>query len=598
MPKPPEAPERQYVELRVAPRVKDTIGSVFLEGHHRPAVNAMRELADNVVDARHRQEGEPPTVVFVTRTDDRLSVFGGFEAGMGPEQIAALVSLGTTGGKGIGVRGIGAEAAAFYLARDLKIVCKREGDTHEWEMDVKGYGDITEEYGGKRAIDPRPVKDQSVGRIETMLTGLKLGREELPGGAELRAALAETYRPLLPPPNTPLTPLRTHAQELPARMTVNEEGNIVPVHDRVAMFVSYKKNTEPVRPSEIPLKEGYGSDLNVAWTEVPGGRAEPLGYWVGEVDRSQTGGQKVEAGFTVYFDGRMVRKREWWGHDSRHAALRDLVGEAHVDHVRGIKEKLMVNKSQGVSTSSPEWQRVVAAMNRKIAPFIEELKSRPFEADPRLPAGLDAVLAAARLCADSALHEMLKSDDVLAELLGQATLGTAQGQRHPTTEGKRGGKKGKPLGIEGVAWTDQNPQTFPTPDVDPAIARKRRGFLNGPIEARDLGAGVPATSILESLKDREGRRLVINTGHPAFQVLLEILRRDGVMGKFLIGKHAAEEIVDHAAELLGGKNAELVERYRDEGRYKAGKLLQQDPHLAMIKMRPDESEKKVGKKKR
>lgn len=597
MPKPPE-PERQYVELRVAPRVKDTIGSVFLEGHHRPSVNATRELVDNVVDARHREEGQPPTVVFVSRTDDRLSVFGGFEAGMGPEQIAALVSLGTTSGKGIGVRGIGAEAAAFYLARDMKINCKREGDSHEWELEVKGFGDIDEEYGGKRAIDPRPAKDVSVGRIETILTGLKLGREELPGGAELRSALAETYRPLLPPPGTLLAPLRTHVQQLPPRMVVDEKGKIVPVHDRVAMFVSYKKNTEPVLPPAIPLKDGYSPDLNVAWTEVVDGVTEPLGYWVGEVDRSQPGGQKVGAGFTIYFDGRMVMNREWFGHDARHAALRDLVGEAHVDHVAGIKERLMVNKAQGVSTSSPEWQRIVAAMNREIAPFVEELKSRPFEADPRLPTGLDAVLAAARLCADSALSEMLKSDDVLAELLGQTALGVAQGQRHPTAKEKRGGKKRKPLGIEGVEWTDQEPRTFPEPNVDPAIARRRRGFLNSPIEARDLGASISATSIIESLKDKEGRRLVLNTGHPSFQVLLEIFRRDSVMGKFLIGKHTAEEIVDHAAELLGGKNAELLERYRAEGRYKAGQLLQKDPHLAMIKMRPNESERKVAKKKR
>lgn len=606
MPRPPEAsilneetvPERQFVKLRFDPRIKESIGSVFLEGHFRPAMNGLNELPDNGLDSRHATQGEPATTIHVARGDDRLSVAVFHEDGMGPDELQALVSLGTTEGKGIGVRGMGAEAAAFYVARDMKVIAKKEGESVEWELDVKGFGDITEEYGGKRVVDPRSVKDVAVGRVETILTRLKLPANELPGGAEMRAAFGKKYRPLLPPADEPASLVRGAENHVSPRKVVDRQGNIVDAYDRVVMVVTHKKKAERVVPEPIPLQEGYDEKLRVVWTEGTDGNPEPIGYWMGEVDRARPDGQKVDSGARVYFDGRLVRAREWFGHDSRHAALRNVVGEVHIDHIRGIKSRLMINKAQGVSTSSPEWQRVSSAMHEEIAPFLDELKAKPLDVDPRLPIALEPILAAARLCADSVLGDMLTDDEVLAEMLGQAIHGVSQGQRRPHPGEEHGGNREK-LNIKGKPWDEQDAQTPVTSDADPTIPRKRRGFLSGKIEVRDLGPEVPRSSILESAAGtQEGRRLVLNAGFPTIQDFFELYRKDPDVGKWLLETYTALEIVDHAAEEIGGNNVEIIKRYREEGRYRVGKLMHNDQYLAMVRMRPNASELEKKKKKR
>lgn len=601
MPKPPETvsesgpqPARRRVELRFAPEIKRSIGSVFLEGMHRPAVMALGEGIDNVVDARIK-DGTVSTTVHLSRGDDRISILGMHELGMGPEGIQQLVSLGTTEGKGIGVRGIGAEAMAFYLAEDLKIIAKKAGDPFEWTFEDKGYGETTTEYAGERVIDPRQVADADVGRVETILTRLKLDQKDLPGGAELRAALGERYRPLLPPEDCELPVERSKKIVLPPRRTVNTQGNIVDVPDRVAMFVTYKKKTEQVRPKPKPLRSEYSETLRVATTN----EGEPIGYWIGEVDRGSPGGMKVDPGFDVFFDGRLVRKREFFRHDAHHPSLNNLVGEVHIDHTHGIKDALMINKAQGVSSDSPAWQRVVSAMNKEIAPFIDQLRQRPAAIDPRLPNSLTDISQRARLTIAAALGEIVEDPEILAALLGAPAAGETTGQRPPHRGADRNANPPGPLGIEGKDWKEQQGRTVPAPDADPSIPRRRKGFIDDVRFTPFRGGDTRRSAVVEEQRGSSMRRVLeVNTDHLKFQLLLLVMQKYPHAGTALFEQYLDEEGVRHAALELGGDKAELVRKFEEQGVFAAGRLVLDGPSATMLKIQPDAAELAKKKKKR
>lgn len=601
MPRPPEVssevvpePLRRRVELRFAPEVKRSIGSVFLEGIHRPAVNALGEGVDNVVDARNKT-GETSTTVHVTRGDDRVSILGMFELGMGPDDIQSLVSLGTTEGKGIGVRGIGAEAMAFYLAEDLKIVAKKAGEPFEWTFEDKGYGTTTTEYAGERVVDPRRVNDVAVGRVETILTRLKLDKKDLPGGAELRAAFGERYRPLLPPADLDLPIERTATIVLPPRKVVDATGTVVEVPDRVAMFVTYKKKTEPVRPKPKPLRVEYTEDPQVASTS----EGEPIGYWVGEVDRGADGGMKLEPGFEVFFDGRLVRKKEFFGHDARHPSLNNLTGEAHLDNIHGIKDALMINKAQGVSSDAPAWKRVVDAMHAEIAPFVGKLRERPAEIDPRLPSSLIDISQRARFTIAAALGEIVDDDEILAALVGAPGVGETTGQRPPHRRGEQSARSSETLGIKGKPWGEQDGQTVPLRDANPSVPRRRKGFVDEVRFTAFPNGDARRSAVVEESKGSSTRRVLeVNTDHLKFQLLLLVMQKYPHAGTALIEQYLDEEGVKHAASELGGDKADLVRQFEDQGVLAIGKLVLDGPSAAMLKVQPDASELAKKKKKR
>lgn len=604
MPRPPEtqtppeeaAPEREWVELRYAPEAKKSFASVFVLGPDRPAVNALREGVDNIVDARDAVHPDITTQAFVTIGDDRVSVLGLHESGMGPAEIRQLLAIGLTEGKGIGLRGSGAKAMAFHLAEDVKIVAKKPGDRYEWLLDEKGFGDPTMSYSGSRPVDPQRVNDSDVGRVEITMTGLKPEKKDLPGGAELKSVLGRIYRPLLPPADVDIPTTRGATFRVPLRTVVNAEGELVEVPDRVAMYVGFKRKVLRVFPQPKPLKEGYDETLKVILTEA----GEPIAYWVGELDRSSSAseGKNVKAGVSVFYDGREVKTGEFFGHEERHPALGNLIGEAHVDHVQNIKDSFTIAKSAG-GGHSDAWERTRRTMYSAIAPFVEELKHRPVDHDPRIPSGVEDVLTKVRFAVAAALGEMVSGDDVLAELLlGQAPSGVVQGQRRPTHSGQRASGSGEPIGIVGTAWEDQTGRTPPTADADPMIPRKRRGPIDS-YKLTDFGDPRIRSALREEVTGPQKKRILeVNTGHPRLQRLMLLMRKQPHAGRLFLLDYIAEQAVRHIADEIGGDKASLVRQYEEKGSFEVARLVDEDPSLSMLKVQPDASEFAKKKKKR
>lgn len=591
MPKPPElSPEqREYVKLVVTGPFKDSAVTVFRDGMFPSVIQAMLEGSDNIVFARNRLGGKTTQVIFNV-APDRISISGIGESGMDNEGLKKMFRVGETTGEGGNTRGVGVKFMAWALAFDLQVIAKKEGDPNEWTFDESGFGDPKVDYSGNRPITSRLVSDQDIGRVDTILTDLKVKEKDMPGGAQLRRALGEVYRPLLAGEEVKFN--RAGNPKLTPRKIINREGNPELANDRFVGWVISGKKAKQAFPLEIPLQDGCTEDLKIAVVEDEGGdesQPELIPYWIGQKDTSNPLAALVDPGIRLYYDGRLIQKREGLGViDFRDPRLSQVVGEAHVDYVKGIKDGLMMNKSHGIAEDSSAWQRAKSALAQAVFPYIEELKKKPMKPTLAFSNELFQVLAKSKRFMSIVMGDIL-SDEVIAEnLMHGGRLGVTHGQTPPVRSGTQEDVRDsiEPLGVQGKTWNDQEARTFPGRKSDPQIPRRRKGLAHE-INLRDFEAGDKRFSamVIDGSGSSQRRTIQINSAHPDIQGIFEESQVNPDDAAYHLLTLVNRELAHYMAKEAGKEDQEAVERFMVEATYALGSLALQDPTLDKIRIK-------------
>lgn len=574
----PEKLEREFGELRWTARAKETSASVFLQGRYTPPIQALLEFTDNSVGYRNRQEPYP-TVVTVIAEKNRINVtdFGG--QGANAEGIKRFALVGETEDIGIGYRGAGAKYAAWCLGEDLEINAKRAGEAVDYSVKITGFGDTKIEYQGMFAIDPSPSTwPREKGRFEIVVRKLK-DSEHLPGGAAMRWAFGEVYRPLLTRQRVDLRATGS----LEPRIIITPDEQVKEANDWIVLYLATRKKKRQVMPLEVPLLPGYSEDrLDVAKTRA----GELIWFWAGEMDLKDKVAKAVKPGIRFYYDGRLLNI-DYCGFNERDPRLAGLVGEAHLDNIVGIKSQLTVNKSVGVNTESEQWKRITQAMKAKLEPFVQALQEKPISLFEKRPEFLNRALATARRLADLSLKEMAREGILITPEDLRIMMGETKGQRYTSPAGERPRNKSEKTSKKGTPWSEQKGQTIPDKGADETIRRVRKSFIDG-LELRNL-EDPTQVSILAQEKDAGGRSkqvVVLNASHPLVSSAL-------LQGELAVVQLAGIQLAEAIAEVYS-TNLEGFHRFKKEHLYKFGQYLATTPAYRRLEIR-ELQEKAKGK---
>lgn len=551
----PSGLERQFGELKWTPRAKEALGSVFLqEGRYPSSTQALLEFTDNSVGYRNRDR-DYPTHVGVVIDKDRIVVTDYGSIGTDAEGIKQFAQIGETQEMGIGYRGGGAKFAAWYFGEDLEISAKRSDDRIEYATRINGFGNTSIDYTGMFAIDPTvSTWLLEKGRFEITIRKLK-HPENLPQGAALRKAMSEVYRPLLARQVFDFK----YPTKLEKRKIVDEKGLICEVDDKITLKVTTSRKTEQVLPLAIPLLPGYSEeDLKVVKTT----EGERLGYWAGEMDTLDSRSKLVEPGMRFYYDGRLITI-DYCGFDKRDPHLSGLVGEVHLDHIKGIKEQLPVNKSAGINTQSEQWKRVIESVHRAINPLVEELQKKPILIVEQKPAFLERAFSEAKKLADLCLRDMANEGVYFTVEDLASMLAETYGQK-PIIR-RREGNKPKEEKRDGKPWGEQKGRTIPGPEADPEIHRIRKSFCDR-IEYINL-PDAATVSVLRDIEEvsRKCRVLQINQNSPLVQLAI-------LEGELSTTRLVFEEIGEWAAREHSSDLDTFLKIWK-ESRYRIGRML-------------------------
>lgn len=572
--------EREFGELRWTARAKETSASIFLQGRYIPGIQALLEFTDNSVGYRNRREVFP-TVITVIAERNRINVtdFGGIGADV--EDIKRFALVGETEDVGIGYRGAGAKYAVWFLGEDLEINAKKAGEAIEHSVKIAGFGNPHIEYKGMFAIDPSPsIWPLEKGRFEIIVRRLK-DPSNLPGGAAMRRAFGEVYRPLLTQREVKAKDIRP----LEPRIIVRPDGQVEEVNDRIVLFLATRKKKRQVRPLEIPLLPGHSEDkLEVAKTS----RGELIWFWVGEIDVKDRASKAVRPGIRFYYDGRLLNI-DYCGFNDKDPKLAGLVGEAHLDNIEGVKAQLTVNKSAGINTESDQWQRVVKTMNRSLASFVQTLQEKPLPLFEEKPKFLNRAFAMARRLTDLSLKNMAREGILISQEDLRILQGETKGQVYTPPRGERESKASKTT-RKGTSWQEQKGRTLPPPEADERIQRVRKSFVDG-IELGNLEDPAQLSVLLkrsEATGKRERLILVLNATNPIVSAAL-------LQGELAVTQLVGMELSEALAEIYSSR-IEDFRRFRREVLHIFGQNLMATPAYRRLEVQA--FQEKVKRKKR
>lgn len=561
--------ERQFGELKWSARAKETSSSIFLQGRYPAPIQALLEFTDNSFGYRNRDK-DYPTHITVVIDKDHISVTDFGSLGTDAEGIKHFAQVGETEEMGISYRGGGAKFASWYFGEDLEIKSKHAGDGIEYSTAIIGFGNPRIEYAGMFAIDATVSSwPEDKGRFQIIIRKLK-NAENLPQGAMLRRVLGEVYRPLLARQAYDLK----NPTRLEKRRILDKEGHIIEVDDKVVLRVTTSRKTEQVSPLVIPLLPGYSEEeIKIIKTT----EGERLGYWVGEMDTADGRSKIVEPGIRFYYDGRLITI-DYCGFDKRDPHLAGLVGEVHMDYIKGIKEQLPVNKSAGVNIQSDQWKRVVEAVHKAINPLVEEMLRKPILIVEQKPAFLERVFKEARRLADLCIKEIAQEGVYLTPADLDLLMGETHGQKPIIT--RREGDQPKEAKRDGRPWEDQKGRTIPGFEADPNIQRTRKSFFDR-LEYISL-KDETTVSILREIEEASKKCRVLQINEKSLVVQLAILE-----GELAITRLTGEEIIDWMAREYSS-NVDSFLRLRAESRVRLVKwLTTTNAYRRMIASRTD-----------
>ncbi len=359
-------------------RIKEIFPTVFRQGRYPEPIMAMLEFTDNSVGFRAKGRDQKPSEIFITlnRDNSTLSVTDIGGIGGDASSIDGFLQMGQTADIGVGTMGVGAKFAAFYFGNHLTLSDKRPGQNFQYVAELRRFGDPTLPYEQKVIINTQHTNDNAqFGVFDVTISGLKPDAlQKLDklgvGPVAFQRYLGETYRPLLLKSQAAFSGLLS--QE--SRRTVDENGNLQEVYDKVALYVTTSKRArEQIIPLEIPLVAIDGipgsEELKVGRTSS----GDPFGYWFGEMDLTRTNATR---GIRLYYDGRLMTIDDFNLNDP---ALAGLTGEVHLDNIKGIKSSFSMNKSGGVDKENDSYKEVRGTMEELLKPFVEKLRQRAEE---------------------------------------------------------------------------------------------------------------------------------------------------------------------------------------------------------------------------
>lgn len=561
-----EKPGDDFVKLRFSSRAKETFASVFLNGRYAPSTQALIEFTDNSVGYRSRDRQHATTIhVDLDETRDKIRIIDYGGLGADRNGIKFFFGIGDTKYQGIGQYGGGAKFAAFHFGNDFEIRAKKASEPIEYSTKIERFGDPTTPYKGQYPLNQTPSSwDTDKGRFEVIIRKLKnLEQLQLPSRGYLKRALGEVYRPLLARKQDGFQD--RELPELPTRTVVDAKGNFHQVNDRVSITISKKRQSEEVEPLPIPLLPQY-SEYNIQIAETPEG--EKMWYWAGEMDLSNDASKKVEPGIRFYYDGRLITV-DYCGFDKKDYRLSGLTGEVHLDHVKGIKEQLSVNKSGGVNQRSDQWQRVRVTMHEALAPLIEQMRDKSVTGPKERPAFLDKVMKDVKNAGDIGLMNLEKTGVVDPEFR-ESLVGETKGQRHRSKVEHTGtvDKDEKKPGRRGTPWDEQQKRTIPDIDINEAYNRPRKSYIHN-FELEEHPDQEQKVSFIQN-RESEGKKgveriLIINNANPTVQLAF----KEGDLASALL-------LTGEYAEHLAREGSPTLEEYpniREALRFQMDKVI-------------------------
>lgn len=585
-----------YVTLEVSPDAKRGIASSLRVAKGKPGTAAIKELGDNVFDWAVNTPDQTTKLHIILpsfnpqdATYDTLKVEGWWEKGMNLEGLQKMVTIGkpikaapidtraevAEGVSAVGLFGFGFKSSTIGAGNDVRVLAHARGEEKQYEFNEPGYGDFRVPYSGNRPLKKTAAEDRECGRVTVAISRLRLKKEEWPTREELADALAERYRPRLATEEVPFA-LQINHRTAPRDM-IDENGKLVELHDRVIVTIAGgKKKLRRVLPLDYKLDPPDGEKLQAART--PEGEAVP--FWIAEKGRDA---KDVDPGLRYYLSGIMVYKGGLAGHETGDPRLSRVIGGVHADHVIDFgTEVLAISKSAGeINRDAPAWRRMEAAIHDAIAPFIDQIKTRPGET-VGVSRSLDRVLQNARRFADMAIAETL-AGGVLTQPMVAKAAGDDTGQKPPKREGEKiGDVSGERLGIRGRNWENQARRTFPPAGSNPDIPRRRKGLVREgrftPFEDGDPRA----TTIAEEA----GRKIIfVNERHPEIAHRLAKMESDPQAAEVELGWLIANELVGHAVAELELTDLQQVAAETAKSRFAVGKLIREDPVVQMVENR-------------
>lgn len=576
---------QEYVRLRFDSQVKRAIASALRVSRGKPGTAAVEELVDNILDAAIVSPDQTTLAVVTLPSSnpkeygrDRLRVEGIAEEGMDAEGLRTMLTVGKSTGKGAATYGIGAQEAIMGVGRDVTIVTKRRGDNVEYRFVEPGYGDPEVPYDGKRPIQSQVAPDKEVGRVDIMVSGLHLRKEEFPGKAELVRELSERYSPRLV--EEPVKFDRRAKYRAAPRNSIDAEGNPVELHDKVVLFVVGGKKADQVFPPDYQLEPGYSQELQITRTS----KGEWVPFWIGE---KKPEAKDVDPGLRYYVSGIQIHKGGLAGHETKDPRLQRLVGGVHGDGIDDFKRQVLAlsKSAASINTHAPEWQRLEAAVHQAISPLIAEISRRSSETDAKTPRNLQQALHLARRIGDMAVAETIAASvltqGVVTRASGEAGRGQRPSVKKPGDETE--GREGLGIRLDGKPWTEQSGQTFPPPGSSPDIPRRRKGVVH---DARTMPFGKQDPRISSVSTEGTRRTLLLNADHDRVAHLLALMDIDPPEGLKEMTWLAAGELVAHAVAELGLSEPDQVFQKIAEGQHAVAKLMRQDATTQFIENRP------------
>lgn len=580
-------PEAFQVELKFTGRFKDTAAQLFSSG------DAILEFLDNVVAARDTIDGRTQITVGVSANGVRVA--GYEENGMDRDDFERFTKAGDSSDRDLSMKGVGAKFAAFTLGRSLKIVAKKSGGSPGWKFEDPNFGSSQVDYSGKRwvlPIEPGEIYDaySKTGLVIVEVKDMKWDKP--PQRAQIINEIREVYQEILEPKTVKFGPSGWSRHQGTQRQVVLKNGQIGKVQDRVTVYVGGERGrTIQVKPREVKLAQDSG--LNVVLTN----RGEAVGLRVGRIDRSVRSG--YEGGGRLYYAGRQVAKKEFFGIESSDSRVRsELFAQVFLDNVEGIREELQMNKSKGVRVEGSAWKRVLEAVKPEIENVVKEIVKQKDDSEPISDRMIVEGLQLGTTLADAALRKLL-TDGVIGEgdIEGQ-TRGGSKGQLHPNRMGET--RESGNFGIKGKPWTDQEGRSLRNVDADYKIPRRRLSPYTS-VEWRSLGTDVRSQVETDS---SGGRNLILNSDQPLnlLQKIAAVLfDRNGVI---FISILAAEMHIKEVAQGMAKGDGELARMIEDQalgilGQSLAGRVeFQSLQTQALAKMVLNESERAVKSKRR
>jgi len=297
-------------------------------------LEALLEIIDNSV--AQRIEGQPMVIkILLIPGSKKIEIIDSGGKGMGFPQLEAFFQWGLQKKRtkqDIGLYSQGGKAAIGYIGRAFRLLTSPQNSNIAYQIQDYDYHDTSKlkEYVVEQVHSNRKEGYTHIA-IEKVKTPLTDHFQK-----NLVERLSETYRPLL------------------------SSG-----------VVEIRINTEKIIPQDLPLdpespKQAFSFQIHDSddITIVDG--------WIThQIPRSG-----VKGGMRVYYRGRLISSREFFGHPdpSYKQTLNYLFGEVYVDELVSPN----MNKTDFDRDSSP-WRQLEESMHDLLQPYIDELLGRTVE---------------------------------------------------------------------------------------------------------------------------------------------------------------------------------------------------------------------------